>query len=92
MNQRIRTYVAAAGLMLSAISAGAANYSTILTGQQEAPPNTSPGTGASTIRFDPAAHLLEINVTFNGLVGETYAAHIHCCTATPGERIAGVMT
>ena len=92
MNQRIRTYVAAAGLMLSAISAGAANYSTILTGQQEEPPNTSPAIGASTIRFDPATHVLEINVTFSGLVGEVYAAHIHCCTPTPGEGIAGVMT
>jgi hypothetical protein len=92
MKQRIRKYVAAAGLMLSAMSAGAANYSTILTGQQEVPPNTSPGIGASTIRFDPAAHILEINVTFSGLVGETYAAHIHCCTSTPGEGIAGVMT
>ncbi|SEN23491.1 PEP-CTERM protein-sorting domain-containing protein [Duganella sp. CF517] len=92
MNQRIRNSLAAAGLMLSAMGAGAANYSAILTGQQEAPPNTSPGIGASTIRFDPTAHLLEINVTFSGLVGETYAAHIHCCTPTPGEGIAGVMT
>lgn len=92
MNQRIRTYVAAAGLMLSAMSAGAANYSAILTGQQEQPPNTSPAIGASTIRFDPTAHILEINVTFSGLVGETYAAHIHCCTPTPRAGIAGVMT
>nr|WP_315392114.1 CHRD domain-containing protein [uncultured Duganella sp.] len=92
MNQRIRTYVAAAGLMVSAMSAGAANYSAILTGQQEQPPNTSPAIGASTISFDPATHVLEINVTFSGLVGETYAAHIHCCTPTPGAGIAGVMT
>ena len=92
MNQRIRNFMVAAGLTLSAMSAGAANYSAILTGQQEEPPNTSPAIGASTIRFDSAAHILEINVTFNGLVGETYAAHIHCCTPTPGEGIAGVMT
>ena len=68
------------------------SYSTILTGQQEEPPNTSPGIGASTIRFDPATHILEINVTFSGLVGEVYAAHIHCCTPAPGEGIASVMT
>ncbi|USX16443.1 CHRD domain-containing protein [Oxalobacteraceae bacterium OTU3CAMAD1] len=92
MNQRIRTYVAAAGLMLSAMSAGAANYSAILTGPQEEPPNTSPGIGASTIRFDPAAHLLEINVTFSGLIGETNAAHIHCCTPAPRTGVAGVLT
>ena len=92
MNQRIRNCMAAAGLMLSAMGAGAANYSTILTGLQEAPPNTSPGIGASTISFDPATHLLEINVTFSGLLGETYAAHIHCCTSAPGAGIAGVMT
>jgi len=92
MNQRIRNCMAAAGLMLSAMGAGAANYSAILTGQQEQPPNTSPAIGASTIRFDPVAHILEINATFSGLVGETSAAHIHCCTPTPGEGIAGVMT
>lgn len=92
MNQRIRKYVAAAGLMLSAMSAGAANYSTILTGPQEEPPNTSPGIGASTISFDPAAHTLEINVTFSGLIGETNAAHIHCCTPAPRTGIAGVLT
>ncbi|MEV4781137.1 CHRD domain-containing protein [Burkholderia sp. LMU1-1-1.1] len=92
MNPRIRTYLAAAGLMLSAASAGAANYSAILTGQQEEPPNTSPAIGASTISFDPATHILEINVTFSGLAGETYAAHIHCCTTAPGTGIAGVMT
>lgn len=92
MKQRIRTYVAAAGLMLSAMNAGAANYSAILTGPQEAPPNTSPGIGASTISFDPGSHLLEINVTFSGLIGETNAAHIHCCTPAPHTGVAGVLT
>jgi len=91
MNQRIRTCVAAAGLVLSA-SAGAANYSAILTGLQEQPPNTSPAIGASTIRFDPATHLLEINATFSGLVGDTSAAHIHCCTPAPRTGVAGVLT
>lgn len=92
VGERIGKYVAAAGLMLSAMGAGAATYSTVLTGANEAPPNSSPAIGTSTIRFDPAAHLLEINVSFSGLLGETYAAHIHCCTPAPGTGIAGVMS
>ena len=92
MNLCIRRCLAAAGLALSAMGAHAANYTTTLSGAQESPPNGSTAVGASTISFDPATHLLEINVTFSGLLGETYAAHIHCCTTAPGTDIAGVMT
>ena len=92
MNQRISKYIAAACLALSAMGANAANYTAILTGAQEAPPNGSPGIGATVIKFDPATHVLEINVAFSSLLGETYAAHIHCCTTAPGTGIAGVMT
>jgi hypothetical protein len=93
MNQRIRTSAAAACLLLSAMTAAsAASYTAILTGPKEAPPNTSPGVGATVVTFDAATHLLEVNVAFGGLTGETTAAHIHCCTATPGSGTAGVAT
>lgn len=92
MTKRICKYVAAAGLMAWTLSASAANYSAILTGAQEAPPNASPGIGVVVINFDPSAHILQINSSFAGLLGETYAAHIHCCTDAPRTGIAGVMT
>lgn len=75
-----------------ATTAHAAHYRTILTGAAEAPPNASPGTGTATVNFDPVLHILEIDVTFGALVGETLAAHIHCCTTTPATGIAGVAT
>lgn len=92
MKPRIRT-LAAAGLLLCAMTAAqAANYTAILTGPQEAPPNGSPGIGATVVKFDPATHVLEINVAFSGLTSPTTAAHIHCCTATAGSGVAGVAT
>ena len=67
-------------------------YSTTLSGAAEAPPNASPGTGMATVGFDVGTHMLVIDVTFSGLLGTTTAAHIHCCTAVPGEGTAGVAT
>jgi hypothetical protein len=55
----------------------------ILTGDHEIPPNTSPGTGQAVVVLDPAAHTLQINVTFSGLTANTTAAHIHCCLPSP---------
>lgn len=67
-------------------------YTTTLSGAAEAPPNDSPGTGMATVGFDVNTHTLVIDVTFSGLLGTTTAAHIHCCTAVPGEGTAGVAT
>lgn len=67
-------------------------YTTTLTGAAEVPPNASPGTGTATVGFDIDTHTLVIDVTFSGLIGMTTAAHIHCCTAIPGEGTAGVAT
>jgi hypothetical protein len=78
--------------LAAAPPAPAATYSAILTGAAEDPPNPSPGVGAAVVRFDPVSHVLEINVAFSGLLSDTLAAHIHCCTTTPGSGIAGVIT
>ncbi|WP_332854824.1 CHRD domain-containing protein [Duganella sp. S19_KUP01_CR8] len=92
MNQRIRNFAAATGLLLTVMTASAASYTTILTGPKESPPNSSTGTGAAVVTFDATSHFLEVAVAFGGLLGPTTAAHIHCCTATPGSGTAGIAT
>lgn len=63
-----------------------------LSGPNESPVNASPGTGFATMVFDTTAHTLSIDAVFSGLIGNTTASHIHCCTATPGVLTAGVAT
>jgi hypothetical protein len=92
MNLSIRTIATAAGLLLSAMTASAANYTVILNGQNEAPSNSSPALGAAIVTFDASSHILQVNVVFGSLVGDSSAAHIHCCTAAPGTGTAGVAT
>jgi hypothetical protein len=42
------------------------------------------------LTFDSATSLLDFDVTFSGLSGDTTVAHIHCCTASAGTGAAGV--
>jgi hypothetical protein len=67
-------------------------YSALLSGAAEAPPNVSPGTGSVLVTIDTDADIMRIEADFSGLLGTTTAAHIHCCTAVPGTGIAGVAT
>lgn len=67
-------------------------YSVSLSGLNESPANTSPGTGNGTVTFDTAAHTMRVEVTFSGLVGNVSNSHLHCCTAAPGAATAGVAT
>ena len=92
MNKGIHHCAAAAVLLTAMTAAGAASYTAILTGPQEAPPNGSPGIGAAVVKFDPGSHVLEINVAFSGLLTDTTVAHIHCCTAVADTGTAGVAT
>jgi hypothetical protein len=71
-------------------AAHAARYTTTLAGNNENPPNASAGTGTSFVELDTATHVLRVNVAFAGLTGTTTAAHVHCCTAPPGN--VGVAT
>ena len=48
------------------------------------------GTGTVLLTFDSATSLLDFDVTFSGLSGDTTVAHIHCCTASAGTGAAGV--
>jgi hypothetical protein len=61
-----------------------------LSGLNEVPANTSPGTGLATVILDPIAQTLQVNATFSGLTSNDVAAHIHCCA--PLGTNAGVAT
>lgn len=80
--------------LLAASTAYAATTTYIgdLTGPAESPPNASPATGTTTVAYTASSQMLQVNVTFSGLVGTTTASHIHCCTALAGTGTAGVAT
>ncbi|HEY7783470.1 MAG TPA: CHRD domain-containing protein [Pyrinomonadaceae bacterium] len=63
-------------------------FNTILRGTNEVPPNASPGIGFAIVSLN--GNILTLDVTFSGLLGNTTASHIHCCTG-PGAN-AGVAT
>ena len=88
-----RTIIVAA-LLLSAALAGASTltYNASLSGPAESPANTSPGSGFAVVTYDPVTHLLSVSVTFAGLLGNSSASHIHCCTTSPFTGTAPVAT
>jgi hypothetical protein len=95
MSKQARLRVAACSLLLSAMAAAGAapvTYTAILDGPSESPPNTSPGIGATQVIFDDTAHTLMVSVAFAGLLGDSTASHIHCCTTVPGSGTAGIAT
>lgn len=59
------------------LSAAPMTFGAFLSGPAESPPNTSPGTGFTTVTIDPDAHTLSVSVDFSGLVAPTTASHIH---------------
>lgn len=86
----------AATFALPAAAQSQRTFATALNGAKEAPSNTSPGGAAAivTLGFNAASVLtsMRVQVTFADLVAGVTAAHIHCCTATPGTGTAGVAT
>ena len=70
-------------LFTAAATAAPLYFATGLTGAAEAPPNASPATGSALLVLDLVAHTMSIDITFTGLIGNTTASHIHCCTAVP---------
>jgi len=80
--------------LFSASSARATIYvfDANLDGPSESPPNASPATGFAQVTFDDVANLMNVNVTFSGLLGTTTASHIHAATLNPGTGTAGVAT
>ena len=79
-------------LWATASHASPITYTTVMSGPLESPPNASPATGYASVIIDTAANTLEVDVTFQGLLGTTTASHIHCCTNVPGTGTAIVAT
>lgn len=67
-------------------------FGAVLSGQTEVPPNGSPGAGSTVVTFDTATHEMRVLVAFSGLLGNTTASHIHCCTTLPFTSNVGVAT
>ena len=65
-------------------------FTGLLSGANENPATGSPGTGSTTVTYDPVTHLLSVDVIFSGLEAGTTASHIHCCVLPDGN--AGVAT
>ena len=90
----VRNLTRAVGLTMTLLTvssiAGAQSWTAILNGANESPANASPATGSAT--FTLVGNILTINGTFTGLLGNTSAAHVHCCTAAALTGTAGVAT
>jgi hypothetical protein len=67
-------------------------YVANLSGPNESPPNTSPGTGSAEVDFDPVALTMHVHVTFSGLTTGATASHIHSATPAPFTGTAIVAT
>lgn len=84
----IKMLAIAACFSVAGAAQAATVYTAALAGSNEVPPNASPGTGQATVTIN--GDLMTLDVSFAGLLGETSAAHIHCCTPPTGN--AGVAT
>lgn len=81
--------VAAIGIVRVSEAAPIA-FTAVLDGASENPPNASPGTGTATVIIDLDTALstvgtMRVMAEFENLIGNTTAAHIHCCTAPPNN-------
>ena len=86
--------LALAAMLVTALPAQATQYSfsTMLSGANELPANTSPAVGSATVTLDDASFMVRVQSSFSGLLGTTAQAHIHCCTAVPGAGNIDVAT
>lgn len=66
------------------------SYSVTLDGANAG--TASPGIGSGTVNYDDVSHLLQLQVTFSGLTGNTTVSHIHAPTASAFAGTAGVAT
>ena len=80
----IKALFTAAGLCLAATSANAVTFSGTFSGANENPANGSPATGFGTL-FLVNPTTIKVNIGYSGLQTGLVGAHIHCCTAAPGN-------
>ena len=76
----------------SVVAAQAATYqyTVSFSGPNEFPVNASPGIGSGTVNYDDVNHLLQLQATFSGLLGNVTQSHIHGPTTAPGFQNAGI--
>lgn len=94
---KARPLFAAAAFAASLMCAGLAQahivtYTAALTGLAESPIVVTPGSGSVMVVLDDHNFTMRVIASFSGLIGNTTAAHIHCCTANPLAGNSGVAT
>jgi hypothetical protein len=90
---RVRHLAAAAALAVAgALPAHAVEfvYTGVLNAANESPPVVSDGVGLGIVTLNPSSFTMRVQTVFFGLTGNVTVAHIHCCTAIPGEGNVGV--
>jgi hypothetical protein len=85
---RLAMASAIVSLTLAGLPAQAQVYVGQLSGSQEVPPVASPGFGTATVTV--TGNMMSVDVVFANLLGNSSAAHIHCCA--PAGANAGVAT
>lgn len=84
MKRSVSSLVLAFTMLVSSVAFGATTtYRSTMSGPAEAPPVASPGASLATIVIDDIAMTMSLSVPFIDLLGNTVAAHLHCCTAEP---------
>ena len=75
---------------LGVAAAHAQVFTSTLSGASENPAVVTTGSGTTTVTLNQAARTIRVQANFTGLIGNTTAAHLHCCSAPPTN--AGVAT
>lgn len=83
--------IACAALSANSAAGAVFVYGATLSGSQEEPAITTPGTGSTTITYDDVSHELTVEVSFSDLLGATTASHIHV-RANPAAPTGAVAT
>lgn len=63
-----------------------------MNGANESPPQITDGIGTALITLDLDLATMRVEASFSNLTGNVTIAHIHCCTANPGEGNVGFAT
>jgi CHRD domain/PEP-CTERM motif len=85
-NRTILKLAAASIALFPVASQAALQFQGVLLGANEVPGNASPGKGLAQVFIDDALSTITFKVSFSGLIGNTTAAHVHCCTGAPGAN------
>ncbi len=71
--------------LLPAAQAMPMHFTAMLNGANQNPVIVTTGKGMTDVWIDGTANTMRVKVWFSGLLAPDTAAHIHCCTAAPGN-------